>query len=244
MAKRRTSTQMRADLRKVRKRFYNQKYYYRDRLKTYESQFEKAKTPKEKRAISKKIANAEKKLVNARKKINKSNIRLVKYTKKWKNVKRNTRKIKQEINQLKEDIASGKFNEKEKNKKFQRIRDLSKFILLLEGKQFEPYVGEVILSKGKTDFIVSDDGDYAEEYIVVWELKEKVTNAIGTGRFDTIDIDGELMSTQDLGAVIMELDMYITEIAEKQFKTSTPMVRLAYDFPNRNLEVSNLTAPK
>lgn len=227
--KRRTNDEICVDIRKERKKLY----YLRSKAE---------KSLKSGKLTKKKKASLESKLRRSSTKINKINVRLVKCGVRWDNFKKNKGKIRREINKLKKEVRSGNLSDKDINKHIHDIRELSENIQLLEGKMYEQYLDDAILPKGETQFNVLDDGDLIEQYLVVWELKDKVSDAIATEKFDTINIDGDINSVIDLGAVMMDLDVFITDIADKQHLTATPMVILYFDFPNKEIKVVNNTS--
>lgn len=226
---RRTNEQLCIDLKKDRNKLYKKRSAALKDLK-------KSRLPKRRKTV------LENQVARASKNITKINVRLVKCSKKWENFKVNKRKIRRKINTLKRQIRDGELSSKEINRLQHEIRGYSEIIEKLEGKLYEPYMEEAILPKGQKDRIVREDGNIIEEYLVLWEVKEKVEDAISIGRFDRINIDGIFLKTDDLGAVIMELDIFLTDIADKQHLTATPMVILILDFPQKLISVINNTS--
>lgn len=227
--KRRTNAEIAASLKKERRKLYRVRS---NALKEVNND----KTPKRKKDV------LQRKLDRVSKKITTINIRLVKSSVRWDNFKKNKKKIRSKINTLKKDIYSGELSDKEINRKLHEIRDFSNQIKLLEGDIYEKYLGEAILPKGERIQINLFGGDIVEQYLVIWELKDKIKDAISTEMFDTINIEGDIISVIDYGSVMMDIDVFIAEITDKQHLTETPMVVLIFDFKGRGMLVYNNTS--
>ena len=76
---------------------------------------------------------------------------------------------------------------------------------------------------------------------VIWKAKEKVESllAINKGMFETIEINGEVFSTDNIVSALDALEDYIGEIAAKQrySNTTTPEVTITRNLLEKSITI-------
>jgi hypothetical protein len=223
--KRRNSIEICQGLRNERNRYYNQR-------KTVINQLRKPKLSNSKKNVLDKRYNS----LTSR--IDKVKVKIFKCGKKYAKLKKERASLLRKISYVKAkySLLKGKGNKKEKNLLLTEMITLNR-----EVEKISTLMRMPIIEKGKADLSVVTDNELAEitEQVVIWRVKEKVETllSVNRGRLESIEINGEIYSTDNVSSALEELEDYIAEIAAKQRegRFSTPVITITINLLEKTI---------
>ena len=223
MAKRRTTDQICADLRKERGGLYTKRTSSLKQL--------------QKSSISKKDkAKYQKRYDKASKRLDYIKEYLFKCSKKFAKLKTQKTKVNQRKSYLGKKFKEATTN-KEKNKLLKGIRDV-----VGDGNKLDVLMNRAVgMEKGEVQFKQSGIG-IADQIIPAWLLVEEARTLMLSKRFDNIVIDGEPFPVDDknLFPIIDRLDTMLVNIIKKQSKTQTPMVSIYFNVNDKVIVIDEM----
>ena len=212
MAKRRTTEQICADLRKERSGLYSKRT---SSLKKLQSS---SLSKKDKSKYQKRYDRANKRLDYIKE-------YLFKCSKKFDKLRKQKKKVTQ-----KKAYLGKKFKEAttktEKNKILKNIRDV-----VSDGNKLDVLMDRAVgMKKGEIQFKQSSVG-VADQIIPAWLLVDETRNLMLSKRFKTVVINGAPYPIDDknLFPILDMLDSMLINIIKKQSKTQTPMVSIYFN---------------
>lgn len=195
--------------------------------------FEKSTNKKEQKSILSKISRLEKKK-------DKVSVKIFKKTDKSYYLKKNLHDLEWKYNKIKEIVSDSEINLSKSRKLdlLKEIRDLGLDIDTLRSVLDLP-----IKDIDSSGVVFMDENDYEgepDEYLP-WEMKEKISTRIDSGKFDTILIKLPYPSEEfDVSELIQiekkvdELEKYVYKVTDHR-KGSTARVPVLYDFQKRRI---------
>jgi len=212
MAKRRTTEQICADLRKERPKLYGKR----------NSALKKLQSGK---VSGKKQTQLQKKYDSATNRLDYIKEYLFKCSKKFDKLRQQKKKITQKKSNLSQKFKKAT-TKTEKNKILKTIRDV-----VSDGNKVDVMMSRAkFMDKGEIQFKAMSSG-VVNQTIPAWLLVEEARNLMLSKRFKTIVVNGEPYPIDDanLFPVIEQLDNLLVAIIKKQNKTQTPMVAIFFD---------------
>ena len=223
--KRRNSTEICKGLIRERNKYYS-------RRKTLVNQLRKPDLSNSKKKL------LEKKYNTLTSRIDNVKVKIFKCGKKYARLKKERNVLLRKINYVKSKYAAlkGKGNKKEKNLLLTEMVTLNR-----EVERLNTLLQMPLVEKGTADLSVVADNELAtiSEQVVIWRAKDKIESllAVNRGRLETIEVNGEIYSTDNVTSALDEVDDYITEIAAKQrdSRFNTPVITITINLIEKTI---------
>ena len=212
MAKRRTTEQICADMRKERPKLYSRRTQSLKKLRSG------SLTKKEQSKYQKQYERATKRL-------DKIKEYLFRCSKKFDKFRQQKKKITQKKANLSQKFKKAT-TKTEKNKILKNIREV-----VSDGNKLDVLMNRAVgMDKGEVQFKAVSQG-IVNQTIPAWLIVEESRNLMLSNRFQTIVINGEPypIDAKNLFPIIEQLDSMLIEIIKKQSKTQTPMVAIYFN---------------
>jgi len=184
-------------------------------------------------------ATAESKLAGVYERIEYLNPQIYRCGQQFDKLDRKKRNLQSSIYYRKRVIRDQDLSQTERNRRYKQMRSYVEQVNDIN-KIFGYGVYEV---KGEVKFAFDEKSRTGQEIMPVWRAPESVRTLVESGKFKTIDIDGQVYSTlpEDRINIEMEMTDFITNVQARQHKTGTPMVIITTDLKSKHITVAVFT---
>ena len=226
MRKRRTQAEICKDLTNKRNRLYTKR---NNTIKSLQSGL----SPKKKEV-------AENRLARLNNRIDKVKVKMFRCGKKYSKFKKERQETLRKISKLKRELVAmaggGKKFDVGRNELLTEITELNEYVISLS-----ELMGMDLIEKETAQIGIVDTSlelNETTELVVLWKARQAVNDLLGGDiLFETIDINGEIFSTDNKISALEELDVYIAEVAAKQRdrKFKTPVLAITINLLEKSI---------